>query len=263
MGPPHLLRKFSLYEETLASNGYLSRPTTFHWNFPYYSYWSDSPRHPKFLNYLKNDYNKNAGNILQMAGNTALIVLRMTLEVLSQMYPEAVVCAVPRSKVISDYTETQLLFYIALAEALYDFPNLKNGVAEIRGCLWPFSTHTHDPYVFRFENNVGLGFQFRFQKNVEVDFGCAVIKRCKSTSPTHMSHKQGLGRVERGITQKTCEIDAEAIKGKTVILVDDIYTKTVNIDEDAIEALYKAGAERVIFYAVGKTVRQEQPNTLY
>ncbi len=247
VAPPHLLRKFSLYEETLASNGYLSRPTTFHWNFPYYSYWSNSPRHPKFLNYLKNDYNSSDENLLKIATNTAIIVLRMTLETLSLMYPSAVVCAVPRSKVMSAYTEAQLLFYCALAGALYDVPGLENGVAVIR----PWRTYRHDPNLVRFDNNV------------EVDFGCSVIKRCESTPPTHMSHKQGLGRVERGITKATCEINAEAIKGKTVILVDDIYTKTVNIDEDAIEALYEAGAERVIFYAVGKTARQEQPNTLY
>ena len=40
-----------------------------------------------------------------------------------------------------------------------------------------------------------------------------------------------------------------------ILLIDDIYTKTVNVDEDCIQALYDAGAARVIFYAVAYTNR--------
>ncbi len=36
------------------------------------------------------------------------------------------------------------------------------------------------------------------------------------------------------------------------MLVDDIYTPSVNVDEDAINALLNAGACTVTFYAVGK-----------
>jgi len=34
-------------------------------------------------------------------------------------------------------------------------------------------------------------------------------------------------------------------------LVDDLYTKGVNIDEDAIQALLDKGAKNVVFYSVG------------
>lgn len=40
-----------------------------------------------------------------------------------------------------------------------------------------------------------------------------------------------------------------------VLLVDDIYTPNVNIDEDAINALLNAGAHTVAFYAVGKVCK--------
>lgn len=56
-----------------------------------------------------------------------------------------------------------------------------------------------------------------------------------------------------GITRETCYIDKEKIKNKTIILIDDIYTKTVNIDEDCIQALLDAGAKDVIFYAIART----------
>lgn len=59
-----------------------------------------------------------------------------------------------------------------------------------------------------------------------------------------------------GITNDTCHINADVVRDKTVILIDDIYTKTVNVDEDCIQALYDAGAARVVFYAVAYTYRR-------
>jgi predicted amidophosphoribosyltransferase len=56
-----------------------------------------------------------------------------------------------------------------------------------------------------------------------------------------------------GITNATCTISDEVI-GKDILLIDDVYTKTVNIDEDAIEALLRKRANSVAFYAIGKTV---------
>ena len=56
-----------------------------------------------------------------------------------------------------------------------------------------------------------------------------------------------------GITNATCRISDNVI-GKDILLIDDIYTMTVNIDEDAIQALLSKGANSVSFYAIGKTV---------
>jgi hypothetical protein len=41
-----------------------------------------------------------------------------------------------------------------------------------------------------------------------------------------------------GITNATCNISDDVI-GKDILLIDDIYTKTVNIDEDAIQSLLR------------------------
>ena len=62
-----------------------------------------------------------------------------------------------------------------------------------------------------------------------------------------------------GITKDTCNISA-GIRGKDILLIDDIYTKGVNIDEDAIQALLDNGARRVYFYAVGKTLKGHRTN---
>jgi predicted amidophosphoribosyltransferase len=56
-----------------------------------------------------------------------------------------------------------------------------------------------------------------------------------------------------GITNATCNI-SNNVSGKDILLIDDIYTKTVNIDEDAIQALLNKGAKSVAFYAIGNTV---------
>ncbi len=55
-----------------------------------------------------------------------------------------------------------------------------------------------------------------------------------------------------GITRDTCEIDSR-VYDRILLLVDDIYTPGVNIDEDAIQALYDEGAHTVFFYSVAKT----------
>lgn len=57
-----------------------------------------------------------------------------------------------------------------------------------------------------------------------------------------------------GITKATCKISNE-VRGKDILLIDDIYTKGVNIDEDAIQALLDNSAKSVIFYAVAKTYK--------
>lgn len=56
-----------------------------------------------------------------------------------------------------------------------------------------------------------------------------------------------------GITKDTCTISNE-VRGKNILLIDDLYTKNVNIDEDAIQALIDKGANSVTFYSIGKTV---------
>ena len=72
----------------------------------------------------------------------------------------------------------------------------------------------------------------------------------------HVSNFENTGSEPyTGITKDTCDSQNEYIKGRTVILIDDIYTKTVNVDEDCIQALYDAGAARVVFYAVAYTNR--------
>ena len=89
--------------------------------------------------------------------------------------------------------------------------------------------------------------------------GTDYIIRHKDTRTTHRD-KAGYGGngalPYSKITKNTCTISNE-VKDKNILLIDDLYTKTINIDEDAIQALLDNGAQSVIFYAVGKTVHNE------
>ncbi len=86
--------------------------------------------------------------------------------------------------------------------------------------------------------------------------GSNYIVRHTDTKTTHLSKSQygGNGKMPyRGITKDTCNLSND-IENKDILLIDDIYTNSINIDEDAIQTLFDKGAKSVIFYAVGKTV---------
>lgn len=84
------------------------------------------------------------------------------------------------------------------------------------------------------------------------------IIRHTDTSTTHLARNGSGGSGELpyvGITKATCNISDDVI-GKDILLIDDLYTKTVNIDEDCIQALLDKGSKSVIFYSVGKTIKR-------
>ncbi len=88
--------------------------------------------------------------------------------------------------------------------------------------------------------------------------GTDYIIRIKDTATTHLA-RAGFGgngpMPYPGITKDTCKI-SDNVNGKDILLIDDLYTKTVNIDEDAIQALLEHGASSVIFYSIGYTIRK-------
>lgn len=93
--------------------------------------------------------------------------------------------------------------------------------------------------------------------------GTNYILRHTNTRTTHMDRSGHGGDGELpypGITKATCTI-SENVKGKDILLIDDLYTKSVNIDEDAIQALLDNGANSVVFYALGYTTKPKPDTT--
>ncbi|MBQ6277441.1 MAG: amidophosphoribosyltransferase [Bacteroidales bacterium] len=118
-------------------------------------------------------------------------------------------------------------------------------------CVIPRAKHEEhyrsDQRLFRQAVRIVIKFLNNKGDNRFID-GTHNIIRHTDTPTTHLHE----GRSYCGVTKDTCNITG--VKGKNILLVDDLYTKTVCIDEDAIQALYDNGANSVIFYSVGKTI---------
>ena len=90
--------------------------------------------------------------------------------------------------------------------------------------------------------------------------GTKYIIRHTNTRTTHLDRKGegGDGNLPYpGITNETCTI-SDLVRAKDILLIDDLYTKSVNIDEDAIQVLHDKGARSVIFYSVGRTLSKQE-----
>jgi hypothetical protein len=137
------------------------------------------------------------------------------------------------------------------------YPALKTDLAlfdrNLTICIVPRSkaenTYIHNQLLFK-KVIQGLINELNFQD------GSNYIIRYKDTQTTHLS-RSGYGgggsMPYPGITKDTCNI-LNDVKDKDILLIDDIYTNSVNIDEDVIQALLDKGAKSVTFYAVGKTL---------
>ena len=179
---------------------------------------------PDYLNDLKNTYGKPESNDaewyhkqeqqkLDNATNKLKTVLKKDLpKILKKLKKDSLsVCIVPRSKSESTYKDNQLLFKSTVQSVAKELDKFKN----------------------------------------KTDY----IVRTKNTKTTHLDDSTpnytNDGKMPyAGITKKTCTLDKN-IKDKDILLIDDIYTAGVNIDEDAIQALMDQGAKSVTFYAVG------------
>jgi len=128
------------------------------------------------------------------------------------------------------------------------------GQREVTVCVVPRAKKNHGPKQLLFKSTV---------KDVIASIPNAIdgtdyIARTKNTQITHLAKSNFENNDDPapypGITEQTCSI-SENVRGKNILLIDDIYTKSVNVDEDAIQALLKNGANSVTFYAVAKTIR--------
>ena len=85
--------------------------------------------------------------------------------------------------------------------------------------------------------------------------GMDYIIRHTNALCTHLSYWRhgGDGEGPRpGLLRDTCILSGE-ISGKNIVVIDDIYTAGVGIDEDGVQALLDAGAKNVIMYTFGCT----------
>ena len=198
----------------IYANRHLSRETKAFYHVRYTG-WKNQGN-PDFLNVLKNTFNDLSEAKLRSAVKELHDTLREDLPQILEVlgFNSLVVCVVPRAKAENAYYQNQLLFRATVQMVIRQMPGFVDGTGYIRRHTSTRTTHFRKPIP----NYVNDGPQ-----------------------------------PYPGITKDTCEISPH-VKGNDVLLIDDIYTPGVNIDEDAINTLLNAGAGTVTFYAVGRVI---------
>ncbi len=203
-----------LHEFMIEPNQYLSQRIKAFYHINYLGY--RRPGNPDYINTLKNTYNSYSNGLLNNAIRELENVLQEDLpNILKILQLQSMtVCVVPRAKAENSYHPNQLLFKSTVRNVVDGLDCFYDGV----------------DYIVRHTNS-------------------------KTTHlPPHTPNYNNDGESPYPrITIDTCNI-SDNVKGKEILLIDDIYTKTVNIDEDAIQALLVNGAKLVTFYAVGSTI---------
>lgn len=212
-----------MYSFTISKDkDYLNQDIQAYYNAKYTTMGEEG--NPDYLNNIKNTYGKPDSSDKkdwakreQKKLNDAVSKLKKVLEkdlpeVLKKTDKKSLyVCVVPRSKSESTYKDNQKLFKSTVQSVVKELDNFND---------------TSD-YIIRTSN----------------------------TKTTHLNDNTpnytNDGKMPyAGITKNTCTLNKN-IKGKDILLIDDIYTAGVNIDEDAIQSLLDEGAKSVTFYSVG------------
>jgi predicted amidophosphoribosyltransferase len=202
-----------LQEFTIESNEFLNKKIKDYYHTDYNGMGNNG--NPDYLNKLKNTFDSFPKHVLNNAVQDLKSILLKDLKELDQNI-NLTVCVVPRAKSEDTYTSTQLLF--------------KSTVRDVINHL-NFNDGTN--YVIR-------------KHDTKTTHLTSVINRYDGTT----YHNKGKEPYPR-ITIDTCTISPH-VQGKNILLIDDVYTNGVNIDEDAIQALLDNGANSVTFYAVAK-----------
>lgn len=207
-----------LYEFTIERSRYLIQNIKAFYHSEYIGY--RKPGNPDYINICKNTYGSSSelNSATQELKNVLFKDLPEVMRLLP--YDSLTVCVVPRAKAEISYKANQLLFKVTVRNVVNQLNDYYDGA----------------------------------------DF----IHRHTDTKTTHLQGAIENGKMQNydnkgdmpypGITKATCDISSD-VKGKDILLIDDLYTRTVNIDEDAIQALLDNGAHSVTFYTIGRTVR--------
>lgn len=196
-------------------NAHLKREITGYYHQYYTGY--KQPDNPDFLNVLKNTFNTESQRTLIDARDRVIDISMNDLPlIIKEIGLSNCICVcVPRAKAFGTYSRSQLMFEEAISLAANNIQGVIDGT----------------DYIVRYKNT-------------------------RTTHLRNMPREQNDGEMPYpGITMDTCRIYRQGINNQNIILIDDIYTKSVNIAEDCIQALLCNGAKNVIFYSIGYTRR--------
>lgn len=204
---------------TIQANDILRRNIQAFYHTTYTGY--NQPDNPNYINTLKNTFNSTSVSDLKQAVQQLRGILVEDLpQILNIIGINPLInCVVPRAKADQNYVPNQLLFKKTVKAVINKLDGFIDGSDYIIRQTDTKTTHlTHSPSAEQYAGNGSMPYE--------------------------------------GITNDTCRI--YNVRGKNILLIDDIYTGGVNTDEDAIQTLLDKGARSVSFYAVGKTAHRRE-----
>jgi hypothetical protein len=209
----------------LEANNFLLKEIHSFYHTDYLGYRCEG--NPDFLNVLKNTNDSYSKKSLENAVSQLDPIFKDIFDI-AYTHNEfkfdwpLTICIVPRSKIT--YNKNQLLFRSAIIDFISEIVN------DLNRAQYHQIFEDGSDYLTRTSN--------------------LYTTNAPSNNPNYLN----FGEIPYvGITKATCKI-SEKIKGKSILLIDDVYTKNTNIVEDTIQSLLDAGAKSVLFYAVGKTL---------
>ncbi len=209
---------------TIEKNDYLSRDIKAYYRTEYLGY--NQMGNPDYINTLKNTYNNEHSDKLKIALEELSNNLINELNEIINTFPkgsQVAICVVPRAKNTKFYSSNQLLFRATISCCAGYLKDVIN-------------------------------------TNIEIIDGVDYIERHTDTRTTHLKRDQknydnSGSDPYKGIANDTCHFSDE-ISGKNIILIDDVYTKTINIDEDFLQALLDRNCKDLVFFAIARTKRK-------
>lgn len=205
---------------TIPCNDFLREDAEGFYNTEYSRFNSVNPGPTDFINHFKNTYDNISPEKLTKAAEKLNSILLVDLpQIRNLVSAESLsVCVVPRAKSDQSYGPNQMRFKLTVSNLVKGLNGFSDGTDCLTRHTATRTTHL-PPYTPNYPNEGSTPYP--------------------------------------GITKATCTI-SNGISGKVILLIDDIYTPGVNIDEDAIQTLLDRGANSVIFYAVARTFPEDQ-----
>ena len=173
------------------------------------------PGNPDYINTLKNTYNSHSEYSLKAAVQELIDVLREDLPSILRALKLKSLFVCVVPRAKVSYQPAQLLFKATVRDALHQLTGFTDGTDSILRHTNTKTTHL-PPNTPNYDNDGDIPYP--------------------------------------GITANTCNISSN-VKDKSILLIDDIYTSSINIDEDAIQSLLNYGTRHVFFYSIGKTIQ--------
>lgn len=246
-------------EFIIEKNSFLSKDILAFYNTDFFGS-KDYSNNPNYLYKIKNDphHNWSEQEIEQATKELKQVLkadIRKIWDKLSIDLDELTICVVPRAKTETTYNKNQLMFKFSVKEVIRDLClyNFIDGTNYIERHTDTKTTHLNHKNV-NSRQITAEQIQLIFDKIKNAGSRLSAKEQSNNVSKQATEeHSNNGSEPYRGISLATCRF-SENIRGKNILLIDDIYTKTVNIDEDMIQALLDCGANKVYFYAVAKTL---------